>query len=230
MSLIKNTLGQSSFWMVNKAVAKVVGVEAALLLSELIDRDSYIKDRQHYNGEEYFYATTDSLEEATALTYRVQVTCINKLKKAGLIATRRMGLPAKQHFTIRENTICEIVKSSSAENARLLYKENKNRENKNRDQKGEAPPRGPHLFKNSIIAEEQAFKEKFQEAAEAGVEIMYYYQRVKNWSASKSAMRVDWVATTKNIMAEDKVRGKLVMRSANSRLKSEDSIMAFINS
>lgn len=38
MSKLSNTLGQDAFWLVNKTIAKTLGIKGALLLSDLINK------------------------------------------------------------------------------------------------------------------------------------------------------------------------------------------------
>ncbi len=122
------TLKQGNYWVVNKAVAKVVGVEAALFLSDIIDKYDYHKDRNECvvrNNTNYFYYTSNDIEENTTLNYNSQKRCIKILEEHGLIESKLIGTPAKLHFTIFENKFCDFLKTCIAKNEKLY--------NKNRD-------------------------------------------------------------------------------------------------
>mgnify|MGYP003646360993 FL=1 len=126
---IKSILSQGAFWQINKSLAQKVGLEAALLLSDLIDRESYFDSRDmliSINGEGYFFVTGEQLEESTTLSYHKQRKCLKKLKDAGMIKTFLRGVPAKTHYKIVENKIWSYLKTSSEEIKEPVVKEFKN--------------------------------------------------------------------------------------------------------
>lgn len=141
---LKHILGQNSHWQVNKKLAKEVGVEAALLLSEFIDcHDFYEKKGQliDFENELYFYETSEKIEENTTLGYKTQKSCISILVQKGLIKIKLKGLPAKLHFTICEDNIWNLFKTSIAEKVKLVLPKGENLNS----QKGET------LINNIII-------------------------------------------------------------------------------
>lgn len=115
-------LGANNYLVVNKIVAKEVGIEASVLLSHLVYKSDFFKDNQAcviVGDEHYFYCTADDIEEATCLTYARQKPCIAILEEIGFIKVRRMGIPAKLHFMIDEDKISSFLKSRFEENADL---------------------------------------------------------------------------------------------------------------
>lgn len=119
----QNILSQNAFWMVNKAATKAIGdVRGSLLLSYLVDKEQYhgaSGGLVQSEGEAWFYATSDSIEHDLCLSYRQQKTVIKLLEKAGVVATKIMGLPAKVHFSLDHNKIMQIVNTSISESAKL---------------------------------------------------------------------------------------------------------------
>jgi hypothetical protein len=146
---LKNILGGSAFWMVNKSLAKHLGcIESALLLAYLIDKGDYHSTRGEsvlFEDEYYFFATSESIEQATTLSYRKQKKCLKTLQNAGFIDQVLIGVPAKLHFTIRENKILQFATSSISETQKLdstkrediLRKEDK--EKKQKKEEGNSP-------------------------------------------------------------------------------------------
>ncbi|TXI82198.1 MAG: hypothetical protein E6Q39_00080 [Crocinitomicaceae bacterium] len=138
MSAITELLKQNSWWIVNKNIAKSVGVESALLLSYLASKNDYFKEQSKiFQGQEWFFNTSEAIESETGLSYRVQKKCIGILEKSGLIKTKLMGLPRKLYFTLCEDNICEFVKPIIAENAtiQLAKTQNTYKEFNNKDSK-----------------------------------------------------------------------------------------------
>ena len=119
---MKNVLSQGAFWMVNKDLAKEVGLNAALLLSDLITKNEYF-------NEEWFFNTADNIEDSTTLTYHKQKQAIKILEKHGFLETKLIGIPAKLHFKIIYNKISNFLNTGSEKIQNL---NNKNKPNKNK--------------------------------------------------------------------------------------------------
>ena len=65
------------------------------------------------------------------------------------------------------------------------------------------------LFENSRFADYNAFAAEFKAPEFAGVDILYYYHAVADWSAQKGKKMKDWIATTRNFIRGDIEKGKL---------------------
>ena len=133
---LKPFLGQNAHWQVNKKIAKMVGIEAALLLSYLIDKDGFFSSSYGCVGDdEYFCWYSESIEAATPLSYKVQQRCIAELENSGFIKTKLMGIPRKLYFALCKLHIFQKVTYINAETAtiempkgQLIYKESNNKE------------------------------------------------------------------------------------------------------
>ena len=245
MSIIKQVLNQDAFWMLNKSIAKEVGLDSALLLSELIGREIYMTNKLEIDGEEYFQATSDSLEDATTLSYKIQKRCIRDLKKVEFIKTKLKGIPAKLHFTICSDKIENFIRTSSDLRANLLYNNNsikidykkeEREKNQNFDKNGQTEmfeskiPKGNHLFKNSPFSDFSKFEKKFSKEAELGIDLKFYFGAVSDWSESSGKMKKDWISTARQFMRRDKQENKLVLLTGNKNIKSdEESMRNFFN-
>lgn len=66
------------------------------------------------------------------------------------------------------------------------------------------------LFADSKFFNFDAFKAALEKDGKyAGADFEYYYECIKNWSASKGAKKYDWIATARNWMLSDFRDGKL---------------------
>jgi len=65
------------------------------------------------------------------------------------------------------------------------------------------------IFENSKYADYKLFAAEFNSPEFNGVDIVYYYHVVSDWSASKGAKKRDWIATARNFMRKDMESGKL---------------------
>ncbi|AJH17633.1 hypothetical protein [Bacillus mycoides] len=111
MKLI-SVLSGNGFVMYNKALAHTVSVNGAIIFGQLCSSyESFgskgmltIKD-----GKEYFFLTSDTLEEETALSYKKQLKAIKELEQAGYVETKVMGVPSKKYFCITDKIVQELL-------------------------------------------------------------------------------------------------------------------------
>lgn len=112
---IRNVLSVGCYWQVNKILAEKVGLESAVMLSELVSKYAYHEDNDQLikiGKVSYIYATANSLKDVTTLCYKSQKSAIKRLVDAGFISVKLHGVPAKLHFTINEDSIWKILKTS----------------------------------------------------------------------------------------------------------------------
>jgi len=130
---MKNLLSSSAFLIVNKQLAKQVGLKGAVLLADLISKEEYFIANGMTDG--WFFNTAKNIEEDTCLTSHQQRKAIKSLKDLGIIETKVVGIPAKQHFKIIENKLLSYFNTSCKESAKLVVKKtqtiNKNNNNNN---------------------------------------------------------------------------------------------------
>lgn len=82
------------------------------------------------------------------------------------------------------------------------------------DEPAEKKPKGTSegkfiLFENSRYADIETFCQEFNKPEYAGIDIIYYYHAVADWSASNGAKKKDWISTARNFMRKDEDAGKL---------------------
>ena len=65
------------------------------------------------------------------------------------------------------------------------------------------------LFEKSRFFDFELFRECFNTPEFEKVDLVYYYNVVKDWSASKGRMQKDWIAQTRNIIRADYRRGQI---------------------
>jgi hypothetical protein len=132
---MKHLLSSSAFLIVNKQLAKQVGLKGAVLLADLISKEEYFISNGMTDG--WFFNTAKNIEEDTCLTSHQQRKAIKSLKDLGIIETKVIGIPAKQHFKIIENKLLSYFNTSCEETAKLVVKKtqtinkNNNKNNNN---------------------------------------------------------------------------------------------------
>lgn len=106
--LVKQVLLSSNFWVLNKTVVKIFGLETAFLLVNLAEAENMMSDEQGW-----FYQTSDTLEELTGLSRYKQDKCIEELEGHGVLEKDVRGIPAKRYFRFNHKALSDkIVKNS----------------------------------------------------------------------------------------------------------------------
>jgi len=88
--------------VVNKKLARGIGLHEAIIYSELISKYLYFSKRNELQ-EGYFYNTIENLEKDTTLSVYQQRNAIANLVKQKLITYTLKGNPAKRYFRILVN-------------------------------------------------------------------------------------------------------------------------------
>ena len=128
---MKNLLSSTAFLVVNKELARKVGLNETVLLSDLISKEQYfIENKQIQDG--FFFNTAKNIQADTTLTSHQQRKCIKNLKSLGIIETKLVGIPAKLHFKIIENKLLNYFNTSYLKSEEQVVKKtqtiNKNKE------------------------------------------------------------------------------------------------------
>lgn len=101
---LKQLLMSSSYFVLNKQIVKLFGIETAFLLTTLIEASDGLA-----NDEGWFYKTAPSLEEETGLSNHKQSKIIEELTKLGILEQENKGMPMKRYFRINFQKIEELV-------------------------------------------------------------------------------------------------------------------------
>jgi hypothetical protein len=120
---MKHLLSSTAFIVLNKELARRVGLKEAVLLADLISKEEYFIAKGMTDG--WFFNTEANIEKDTTLTAYQQRKCITTLKKEGLIEVKRKGIPAKQHFKINEELVVKFLNNLSLSKPTTI---NKNKE------------------------------------------------------------------------------------------------------
>ena len=126
---MKHLLSSSAYLVVNKELARQIGLKAVVLLADLISKESYfIQNGTIVDG--WFFNTSKNIERDTTLTNYQQKKAISKLEEIGFIETELKGMPAKLHFKIVENKILNYLKTSFQETSKQDFKKLNTNNNK----------------------------------------------------------------------------------------------------
>lgn len=101
---IKRLLMSSNYFVLNKQLVRILGIETAFLLSTFVEADETLSDS---NG--WFYQTALTIEEITGLSNHKQSKCIEQLISLGILLQENKGMPMKRYFKLNYEKISEIL-------------------------------------------------------------------------------------------------------------------------
>ncbi|MFS0638594.1 hypothetical protein AB1K84_22100 [Mesobacillus foraminis] len=96
---VLSILGGNVFVMFNKEIAREVSVNGAIIFGQLCSSYESFGSKNmltNYHGNEYFFLTSEVIEEETALTYKQQLKAIKDLEAAGYIQNCNNGISSKE--------------------------------------------------------------------------------------------------------------------------------------
>jgi hypothetical protein len=169
---MKHLLSSTAFLILNKELARRVGLKEAVLLSDLISKEEYFISNGMTDG--WFFNTEANIEADTTLTPYQQRKCIKNLKKHKLIIVKRMGIPAKQFFKINEEQVIQFLNNLSVVNLTSI---NNNKEIKTINK----------YFKKPTILEVENYCKERNNNIDAEAFIAFYES--KGWMVGKNKMK-----------------------------------------
>ena len=116
LDLIKS----NGYITVSKELAREIGLQETIILSELISQYEYFKEKNELDQEGYFYCTVNKMEKCTTLGEKAQKRAIDNLKSLNLIEKDLKGLPARRHFKINEKEILKLFFDEKPDNPRRV--------------------------------------------------------------------------------------------------------------
>ncbi|CAL7895125.1 hypothetical protein [Fusobacterium necrophorum] len=188
MESIKQLLKSNSFFVLNKQLVKVLGIETAFLLSVLSEAEEQLAD-----DEGWFYQTSSTIEEITGLSNHKQTVSIEKLIKLEILEQKNMGVPCKRYFKISfekiENLVFKNFENCTSKNLKTsLQKISNNKEHniKNLDKEHIKEK----INKKEILIEHIQELDMEQERKEVFIEWIEYKQEIKNQYSSRKSIDI----------------------------------------
>ena len=192
---MKHLLSSSAFIILNKELARQVGLKESILLADLISKEEYFIANGMTDG--WFFNTEANIEKDTTLTPYQQRKCLKTLKTSLVLETKRKGIPAKQYFKINELQVIKLLNNLSATNLTSI---NKNKEIKIINK----------LFTIPNISEVESHCLERKNSIEAESFINFYDS--KGWMVGKNKMK-DWRACIRTWEMREKKKNYIALKS-----------------
>jgi predicted transcriptional regulator len=114
----KSILASTPFFIMNKYFLLKLGIDASLVLSDLIQKEQYFKESCQDN-DGFFFNVTNDISCSTTLSYYQIKQALSILEKWNIIKVVLKGVPAKKHFKIDHNQISNFLRTSNEKNEEL---------------------------------------------------------------------------------------------------------------
>ncbi len=201
---IVELLAQDNYILANKTVARLFGLDEAILLGELASEYRYwVKQGKLTDG--YFFSTVDNVKENTTLSDKRQRAAMNTLKEAGIVDVKLMGLPAKRYIKINAEQLLRLSPNyddqnggtSSAEMEELDVpkgQSNNNNSNSNKNSNKEEIGEKRKRFIPPTLQEVAAYCLERKNGIDPQRFIDYYTSN--GWRVGKNKMK-DWKASVR---------------------------------
>ena len=111
MSLVFDLLRTDGYVVVNKKLMRVLGIDSALLLGELISEYSYYQDREELTDDGFFFSKSENIERNINLSAYRQREAFKVLELYGLVEKDFRGVPAKNYYRLDTSNIEEFLLS-----------------------------------------------------------------------------------------------------------------------
>lgn len=123
IEIINNILLKSGCIIVNKNLVRNIGLDAAILYSEICSKYNYFSQKKELDKDGYFFNTVENMKNDTSLSDYRQREAIKKLKELELIYYQRRSVPergisALRYFKVNLNyePIARLTKNPSNQN------------------------------------------------------------------------------------------------------------------
>jgi len=107
--MLYHILSSDAHWIVNKKLAKKIGVMETILLADLITKQEYFRNNNMLTEDGFFFNLQDKLQQQLEIgEYKLRLLLTN-LQKNGFIEIKKQGIPAKNYYKINEDKILDIL-------------------------------------------------------------------------------------------------------------------------
>ncbi|MGL5971139.1 MAG: replication/maintenance protein RepL, partial [Cetobacterium sp.] len=96
--MLSNILGSEAFFIVNKKIVKILGIEAALLIGDLVSKKKYFQIKEQLKSDGSFFNTQENIKEDTGMSPHQQRKALKLLQDNGFLTIKRRDVPAKNYF------------------------------------------------------------------------------------------------------------------------------------
>lgn len=105
---VRTFLSHSGYLVINRALIRTIGLNETVLLSLMMDRDSYfIEKKKDIDG--WFYSVKEYIQDNLNLGRKPIDSAMNNLVNSNLIETKLLGIPAKKYYRVNYDGIKDLM-------------------------------------------------------------------------------------------------------------------------
>lgn len=107
--IVDNVLGSSGYVVLNKFLTKILGVEASIILSYLVDKRSFWRREGKLQADGSFFWVVEEIEESLGMTTERRRKAFDTLKEKGILSIEKRGLPATNFYKINDEAVVDLL-------------------------------------------------------------------------------------------------------------------------
>ncbi len=102
-------IGSGNFLTINKHFIKTFGLDCAVYLGAIINKENHLIETEKIQNGDSFYYSRELIEEDTGLSNYRQTESEKILKKLGILTIEKKGLPAQNYLLIASDSVVKIL-------------------------------------------------------------------------------------------------------------------------
>ena len=103
-------ISNENYIIVNRDLIKEIGLDEAVLLSELCSEQYYWKSKDKLGKDGFFFSTIENIENNIGFKKKKQLTLLKKLKSRNLIEVKYHDMPKKRYIKVNVFELEKIQK------------------------------------------------------------------------------------------------------------------------
>lgn len=109
MSIYSKLYSSGSYVVLNKNLIKHLGVEGAVMLSELADEEAYFSKRNMCTEDGFFFSTCENLQSILNLSEYKQRTILKDLQEKNLITIQFKDMSGRRYIKLNDDAIFGLL-------------------------------------------------------------------------------------------------------------------------
>ena len=110
-----SSLAYDNYVAVNKVLIRSIGLNAAVMVGEVLSVAKYWFERGELDEEGWFFLTVEDAEHNTGLSVHQQQVALKALKEIGVLQVSYRGMPRKRYIRVNARALMTYIDSNSSE-------------------------------------------------------------------------------------------------------------------
>ena len=106
---IVNSLSADAHWQVTKVIGRTIGIELAVMLSELVYKYRYWQARRQLDNMGGFFMSSQDLQDVLGIAEGAVKRMTRQIQESGVVKVKKRGVPAKNYWYIQWDKVGALL-------------------------------------------------------------------------------------------------------------------------